>query len=170
MSQSVTGVQYPQAVGRIDGNTNYASKQYVVANGITINAGDFVYFTSGTVTNATVNGARLIGMAEGTATGNASGTVTVLVCVDPMMRYLIKSTTALTISNNTNSNLGQYFDVTGATGAQTVSVTGTTLGAFLLLDVPGTTTFPNTGINIPSGTTVGLFMIVNNFIAPYVAS
>jgi hypothetical protein len=170
MAQTVTGTQYPAAIGRIDGHTNYASKDYVVASGVTINANDFVYFSSGTVTNASVNGARLIGMAEGTATGNATGTVVVKVCIDANMRYLIKSTTALTISNNTNSNIGQYFDITGATGAQTVSVTGTTVGAFVLIDAPGTTTFPNTGIQIPSGTTVGVFVLVNSFTNPYVAS
>jgi hypothetical protein len=170
MGQTVTGTQYPAAVGRIDGHTTYATKQYVVANGVTINAGDFVYFSSGTVTNATVNGARLVGMAEGTATGTATGTVTVLVCIDPFMRYVIKSTTALAITNGTNADLGQYFDITGATGAQTVSVTGTTLGAFVLIDVVGSATFPNTGLAIPSGTTVGVFVLVNSFLNPYVAS
>jgi len=170
MSQTVTGVQYPAAIGRIDGHTNYASKDFVVASGVTINAGDFVYFSSGTVTNASVNGARLIGMAEGTATGTSTGSVLVKVCIDPMMRYMLKSTTALAITNGTNSDIGQYFDITGATTAQTVSVTGTTLGAFVLLDVPGTATLPNTGIAIPSGTTVGIFKLVNSFLEPYVAS
>jgi hypothetical protein len=170
MSQTVTAVQYPMAVGRYDGHTNYSSKDFVVASGVTINAGDFVYFSSGTVTNASVNGARLVGMAEGTATGTATGTVTVLVCIDPHMRYILKSTTALAISNGTNSDIGEYFDITGATGAQTVSATGTTLGAFVLLDVPGSTTFPSLGISIPSGTTVGVFALVNSFLFPYVAS
>lgn len=170
MSQTVTAVQYPSAIGRIDGHTNYASKDFVVASGVTINAGDFVYFSSGTVTNATVNGARVVGMAEGTAIGNATGTVTVTVCIDPNMRYLIKSTTTLAITNGTNADIGQYFDLAGATGAQTVSLTGTTLGAFVLLDVPGSSTFVGTGISIPSGTTVGVFSLVNSFVSPYVAS
>ena len=181
MSQTVLTVQYSQAVGRIDGHTNYASRDCVVASGVTINPGDFVYYSSGTVTNATVNGARLIGMAEGPSlsatgvaggavAGNASGTVIVKVCIDPMMRYIMKSTTSLTISNGTNSNIGQYFDITGTTGAQTVSNTGTTLGAFVLLDVPGSTTFPSLGVSIPSTTTVGLFQLVNSFLSPYVAS
>ena len=170
MAQTVTGVQYPVAIGRIDGHTNYASKDFVVANGVTINAGDFVYFSSGTITNASVNGARLLGMAEGTGTGNATGTVRVKVCVDRNMLYLLKSTTALTVSNGTNADIGQYFDITGATTVQTVSVTGTTLGAFLLVDVPGTATLPSSGISIPSGTTVGVFKLVNSFLNPYVAS
>jgi hypothetical protein len=170
MSQTVPVYQYSMPFGRLDGKTNYATREYVVANGVTINNGDFVYFSSGTVTNASVNGARLAGMAMGNVTGNSSGTNTVLVTIDPFMRYLIKSTTSLTVSNNTNSNIGQYFDITGATGAQTVSNTGTTLGAFVLVDVPGTATFPNTGLNIPSTTTVGLFVLVNSFLLPYVAS
>lgn len=170
MGQTVTGVQYPQMLGRTDGHTNYASRQYVVASGVTINAGDFVYFSSGTVTNATVNDARLVGMSESTGTGNATGTVTVLVCIDPMMRYLLKSTTALAITNGTNADIGQYFDITGATGAQTVSLTGTTLGAFVLLDVPGTASLPTAGLVVPSGTTVAVFQLVNSFTNPYVAS
>jgi len=170
MAQTISVFQYSAPFGRMDGHTAFATKEYPVANGVTVTNGDFVYFSSGTVTNASVNGARLVGMAQGTVVGNSSGTNTVLVIVDPFMRYLMKSTTSLTISNNTNSNIGQYFDITGATGAQTVSNTGTTLGAFLLLDVPGTTTFPNTGLNIPSSTTVGLFVLVNSFVNPYVAS
>ena len=170
MSQTITAVQYPAAIGRTDGHTNYASKDFVVASGVTINEGDFVYFSSGTVTNASVNGARLVGMAEGTATGNSTGTVTVTVCIDPNMRYLLKSTTALAISNGTNSYIGQYFDLAGATGAQTVSATGTTLGAFVLLDVPGSSTLPSVGVSIPSGTTVGVFGLINSFLSPYVAS
>lgn len=169
MGQSVAGVQYPAAIGRIDGHTNYATREYVVANGVTINAGDFVYFASGVVTNATVNQARLVGMAEGTATGNSSGTVTVLVCIDPMMRYLVKSTTSLAVTNNTNANVGQYFDISGSTGNQVAAVNGTTAGALVLVDVPGTTTMPNTGLLIPSGINVGIFCIVNNYLNPYVA-
>lgn len=170
MSQTVTAVQYPQAIGRFDGHTNYASRDFVVASGVTINEGDFVYFSSGTVTNASVNGARLVGMAEGTATGTATGAVSVTVCIDNNMRYLLKSTTTLTVSNGTCSDIGEYFDITGATGAQTVSLTGTTLGAFVLVDVPGTTTYPGVGLVIPSGTYVGVFILVNSFNNPYVAS
>lgn len=174
MSQTVTGVQAPAAIGRIDGHTNYASQSFVVASGVTINAGDFVYFTtSGTVTNATVNGARLVGMAEGTAVGNSTGTVTVLVCIDRNMRYLIKSTTALTISNGTvaTDGIGTYYDIAGTTGAQTVSYTGTTLGAFVLIAAPGMTGFPQTGLSgLPSGSYYGVFVLVNSFLNPYVAS
>ena len=171
MAQTVTGVLYPVAIGRIDGHTNYASKDFVVANGVTINAGDFVYFSSGTVTNAAAYQQRLIGIAEGTATGNSTGTVLVKVCIDENMRYMIKSATALTISNGTNADIGQYFDITSGTGggAQTVTLVGTTVGQFVLLDVPGTATLPNTGLNIPSGTTVGIFKLVNSFLNPYVA-
>ena len=181
MGQTVPVTQTPQMLGRIDGHTNYASKTYVVGSGVTINAGDFVYLASGVATNASVNGARLLGMAEGPSVpltgptgapvaGTSTGTVVVNVCIDPMMRYLIKSTTALAITNGTNADIGQYFEITGATGAQTVSLTGTTLGALVLLDVPGSATFPIDGIAIPSGTTVGMFQLVNSFLFPYVAS
>lgn len=170
MSQTVTGVQAPQAIGRIDGHTNYASKDFVVASGVTINAGDFVYFSSGTVTNASVNGARLVGMAEGTVTGNSTGTKTITVCIDPNMQYLIKSTTSLAITNGTNSYVGQYFDITGATGAETVSATGTTLGAFVLVAVPGQTGYPSTGIAGLTANVYGIFVLVNSFLNPYVAS
>lgn len=171
MAQTVTAVQTAVPVGRYDGHTNYASKDFVVASGVTINAGDFVYFSSGTVSNAAAYQARLIGVAEGTATGNATGTVTVTVCIDPHMRYLIKSATALAITNGTNADIGQYFDVTSGTGGgvQTVTLVGTTLGQFVLLDVPGSSTFVSTGISIPSGTTVGIFALVNSFLFPYVA-
>lgn len=171
MSQTVTAVQTPDAIGRIDGHTNYASKDFVVASGVTINEGDFVYFSSGTVTNAAAYQARLIGMAEGTATGVANGSVLVKVCIDENMRYMIKSATALTVSNGTSADIGQYFDITSGTGggAQTVTLVGTTVGQFVLLDFPGTATLPNTGVSIPSGTTVGIFKLVNSFLNPYVA-
>jgi hypothetical protein len=181
MPQTIPVVQYPMPLGDIDGATNFATKEFVVANTVTINYGDFVYLLNGTVTNASVNGARLIGMAlgqgnqqnpppTGPITGNATGTNTVLVVIDPHARYLLKSTTALPITNNTNVDIGQYFDITGSTGAQTVSLTSTTLGAFLLVDVPGTATFPNTGISLPAGVTVGVFVLINSALAPYVAS
>ena len=122
MSQTVTGVLAPAAIGRIDGHTNYASKAYVVTSGVTINAGDFVYFASGCVTNATVNGARILGMAEGTATGTATGTVTVLVCIDRNMQYLVKTAAALTVANGTNAYVGTYFDLSGGTGATNLNI------------------------------------------------
>lgn len=173
MSQTVTAVQSPAAIGRIDGHTNYASAEFVVANGVTINAGDFVYFSSGTVTNATVSQARLVGMSEGTATGNSTGTVTVLVCIDHNMKYLLKGNAATfaTVTNGTSTSVGQYFDIAGATGAQTITVSsaGATTGQFVCLAVPGMTSFPNTGIQGLTANQYGIFALISSFVAPYVA-
>jgi hypothetical protein len=168
MSQTVTAVQAPAAIGRIDGHTNYASKAYVVTSGVTINAGDFVYFASGYVTNTTVNGARILGMAEGTATGNATGTVTVLVCIDRNMQYLVKTAAALTITNGTNAYVGTYFDLSGATGAQIATYQGTTTGQLLLVGALGMPGLPSFGL---AGVTnlYGIFTLVSSALNPYVS-
>jgi hypothetical protein len=168
MSQTVTGVLAPAAIGRIDGHTNYASKAYVVTSGVTINAGDFVYFASGCVTNATVNGARILGMAEGTATGTATGTVTVLVCIDRNMQYLVKTAAALTVANGTNAYVGTYFDLSGATGNQILTYQGATTGQFLLVGCIGMNGLPSFGI---SGLTniYGIFVLVSSALNPYVS-
>lgn len=172
MSQTVTAVQAPAAIGRIDGHTNYASMDLVVASGVTVNAGDFVYFTSGTVTNATVEAARLVGMAEGTVTGTATGTKTVTVCVDRNMKYLLKGDAVFaSVSNGASTSVGQYFDITGATGAQLVDVDtgGATTGQFLCIGVPGTTGFPSLGLQGLTANLYGVFVLVSSFINPYVA-
>jgi hypothetical protein len=174
MSQTVTAVLAPVAIGRYDGHTNYASGTFVVANGVTINEGDFVYFsgTTGTITNASVSQARILGLAEGTATGNSTGTVTVLVCIDPHMRYLIKGATAFaTVSNGTSTSVGQYYDIAGATGAQTITTSsaGTTTGQFLCIAVPGMTTFPSTGITGLTANNYGIFVLISSALNPYVS-
>lgn len=171
MSQTVTAVQAPAAIGRYDGHTNYASADFVVANGATVNAGDFVYFSSGTVTAAAAYQTRLVGMAEGTATGNATGTVTVTVCIDPHMKYLLKTVTSLAITNGTTAYIGQYFDITNGTGpgAQTATLVGTTAGQFVLLSVPGATGFPSLGLQGLTANLYGIFALVNSFLNPYVA-
>lgn len=172
MSQTVTAVQAPAAIGRIDGHTNYASQDFVVASGVTVNAGDFVYFTSGTVTNATVSGARLVGMAEGTAVGNATGTVTVTVCIDRNMRYLLKGATNFaSVTNGTSTSIGQYYDIAGTTGNQTITTSGGggTTGQFVCLTVPGVTGFPNLGLQGLTANAYGVFLLVSSFINPYVS-
>jgi hypothetical protein len=172
MSQTVTAVQAPAAIGRIDGHTNYASMDFVVASGVTINAGDFVYFTNGTVTNATVSGARLVGMAEGTAVGNATGTVTVTVVIDRNMKYLLKGATAFaSVNNGASTSVGQYYDISGTTGAQTITTSGggATTGQFVCIGVPGTTNFPNLGLQGLTANLYGVFVLVSSFINPYVA-
>jgi hypothetical protein len=174
MSQTVTAVQAPAAIGRIDGHTNYASLTLPVVSGVTINAGDFVYFSgaTGTITNASVSGARLLGMSEQTVTGNATGTNTCLVCIDRNMKYLLKGATAFaTVANGTSTSVGQYYDISGATGNQSITTSGagTTTGQFLCLAVPGMTTFPNTGLAGLTANLYGVFILISSALNPYVA-
>lgn len=112
-------------LGCFDGRTNFATYSFVIASGVTINAGDFVYFASGQITNASVPGALLVGMALETATGNAGGTVKALVCVDQDMRYLLQNDNIGTTFGLTH--VGQKFDLIGAAGAQLVDTS--TVGA-----------------------------------------
>lgn len=112
---------------------SFVTKEYPVANGVTVTDGDFVYWAGGRVTNATVAGATLLGIVQGgqsndvsvvtsalgspvAATGNSAGTVTVLVIVDPNVKVLM--------SYNQAPALGARYNISGATGAQTVNVTG----------------------------------------------
>lgn len=163
MSQTVTAVQAPQALGRIDGHTNYATREYVVANGVTINEGDFVKNTAGTVTNASMTGdSRPLGMALGTATGNAGGTVTVLVCVDPNMLYLIKSSSTAFAATDRLS----YFDLANAN--QIANTASTTTGAFILLHL-GNDTVPNSPVTAIAGANTasyGIFKLVESALNP----
>jgi hypothetical protein len=115
-----------QLLGRADGNTNFSTQSFVVTSGVTINKNDFVYLSSGKLTNASVDGQKFIGVALETQVGVAAGTIKCLVCVDPTMRYLVKNDNIGTTFAATH--VGTYFDVTGATNAQLVdtSTTGTT--------------------------------------------
>lgn len=111
--------------GRLDGKTNFATRNFSVASGVTVTTGDFVYFSSGRITSATIAGALAAGMVLETATGNAGGTVTAKVCIDPWMLYLLKNDNDTTTFAATH--VGTKFDLIGATGAQLVdtSTTGT---------------------------------------------
>lgn len=142
-------------LGRVDGNTNYATAKFTITSGVTVTSGDFVYQdAAGRITNASIGTQRLVGVALETATGTA-GTVQALICIDPFMRYLLK-----------NDNLGTTFAVThvltnfdliGATGAQLVdtSTTGTS-GQLLCLEY-------NPQIDpVASDTTYGIFMIAEH--------
>lgn len=122
-------------LGTVDGKTNAATLSLPVANGVTVTAGDFVYFDgSGRVTNATIAGARLIGMAQETATGNSGGTVETLIIVEPNAKYLIDNDNVGTTFAATH--VGDYFDLVGATGAQLVdtSSTSNTTGQLVCLE------------------------------------
>lgn len=150
-------------LGYIDGGTNYATYSFPVASGVTVTAGDFVYFASGRITSATVAGARIIGTALETAAGNAGGTVSALVAIDEGIRYLLQNDNIGTTFAATH--VGQYFDLIGATGAQLVdtSTVSQTLGQVLCLEY-------NPQIDpVKTDLTYGVFLLVNSALDPYVA-
>ena len=148
-----------QMLGRADGNTNFSTQSFVVTSGVTITKGDFVYFASGKITNASIATQKTIGMAMETATGNAGGTVKCLVCVDPTMRYLLDNDNLGTTFAATH--VGTYFDLIGATGAQLVdtSTTGTT-GTLLCLEY-------NPQVDpVRNDTSWGTFVIAEHYFYP----
>lgn len=139
-------------LGRADGKANFATQEFVVTSGVTITTGDFVYDDgSGRVTNSSVATQLLVGCALQTATGT-SGTVKVLVCIDPYMRYLLKNDNIGTTFGATH--VLRKFDLIGATGAQLVdtSTVGTS-GQLICLEY-------NPVIDpVAADTTYGVFMI-----------
>lgn len=110
-------------VGTLHGSTNGVAREFVVGNGVTVTEGDFVYFASGVVTNATVAGARLAGVAVSTVVGN--GTRKVKVLVGDKNLYVVDNDNVGTTFAATH--VGQCFDLVGATGAQLVDTS--TVGA-----------------------------------------
>lgn len=147
-------------LGRTDGNTNFATYSFPVANGVTVTSGDLVYLTGGFLSSATITGdSRPIGMVQETATGNAGGTVKALVCIDPMMRYLLQSDGSGTFDG---TSVGKYFDLTGATGAQKVlgSSSSTTTGVLICLEY-------NPVVDpVSTDTTYGVFKLVESALSP----
>ncbi len=146
----------PRFVKNLDGRSNAVELSFPVASGVTVTAGDLVYFASGRVTSATITGARLIGQAQSTATGNAGGSVTVLVLVDDSAVFLISNDNIGTTF--AASHVGQYFDLIGATGAQLVdtSTVSATTGQLLCLEY-------NPKIEpVKSDLTYGLFKIAEH--------
>ncbi len=148
-------------LGNIDGGANFATYSFPVASGVTVTAGDFVYFSSGRITSATITGdPRPIGMVLGTATGNAGGSVTALVNIDDDTRYLLQQDNVGTTF--AASHVGQYFDLIGATGAQLVdtSTVSTTTGVLLCLEY-------NPQIDpVKADLTYGVFMLVESATDP----
>lgn len=120
----------PQIVGSVIGRYNGVTKEYPVANGVTVSDGDIVYLASGRVTNATIGSAgALLGVVSGgqstdpsnfgtsqQATGDAAGSVRVLVHVEPSSKIQV----AVTNGTLTAAQVGTCFNLTGATGVQTV--------------------------------------------------
>lgn len=128
-----------QYIGSAVSPASAVTKEYPVASGVTVYNGDFVYLTSGRVTNASIAGATLLGMVVGqnsadpsnhtesySATGNAGGTVKVLVIVEPNAKFVVDNDNVGTTFAVTH--VGQCFDLTGNGDAQLVdtSTVGTT--------------------------------------------
>lgn len=109
--------------GNLDGKSNRATLHVPVADGVTVSRGDFVYMTGGRLTSASIAGVALLGMADGTATGNTAGSVTVPVIVDPNAKFLVENDNVGTTF--AASHVGTYFDLTGATGAQLLDTSST---------------------------------------------
>jgi hypothetical protein len=147
-----------QLLGRADGNTNYSTQYFIVTNGVTVNKGDFVYFASGRITNSSIGGQKLLGMALETAVGT-SGSVKCAVCVDPTMRYLIDNDNDTTTFGATHP--GTYFDLIGATGAQLVDTSSTsTTGQLLCLEY-------NPQVDpVRTDTSWGTFVIAEHYFYP----
>lgn len=147
-------------LGNIDGGTNYATMAFPVGSGVTVTAGDFVYFSSGRITSATITGdSRPVGMALETATGNAAGTVAALVAIDDDLRYLLQSDGSGTFDA---TSVGKYFDLTGATGVQKVlgSSSSTTTGVLICVEY-------NPQIDpVKTDTTYGVFLLVESALDP----
>lgn len=147
-------------LGNVEGGSNFAQYGFVVANGVTVTAGDFVYLTSGKLSSATITGdSRPLGMVTETATGNAAGTVTANVAIDDSLRYLLQSDGSGTFDA---TSPGKYFDLTGATGAQKVlgSSSSATTGVLLCLEY-------NPQIDpVKTDTTYGVFLLVESALDP----
>lgn len=134
-----------QYMGRDQGHTNGVTRKYAVASGATVYDGEFVYLSSGRVTSASIAGKRLLGTVvggdtedldrsySGSATGDAGGTVQVLVNVERDARYLCKADNVGTTLAATHE--GTYFDLVGNPGSQLVdsSSTSATTGQLLLI-------------------------------------
>lgn len=152
--------KYITFLGNIDGKSNAVTMSLPVASGVTVTAGDFVYFASGRITSASVAGARLIGQVQETAAGNAGGTVKALVVVDPAAKYLVQNDNLGTTF--AASHVGQYIDLIGATGAQLAdtSTVSQTVGQLLCLEY-------NPQIDpVRTSTDYGVFKIAEHAFSP----
>ena len=152
-------------LGRDEGHTNSVTREYPVADGATVYDGEFVTLVDGRVTSASIAGAALLGTVVGgdtqnmvrsysaSATGNAGGTVKVLVNIERDARYLCKSDQVGTTLAVTH--VDSYFDLTGSPGSQLVdSSTVSTTGQLALIKF-------NPGIR-GTDATYGIFRIAEN--------
>ena len=156
-----------QLVGNLAGKINGVTKEFAVVSGATVYDREFVYLdpTTGRVTSASIPGVRLLGTVVGgnsgdldrayaaSATGNAGGTVKVLVNIDKDALYLLKNDNLVTTFDATH--VGDYFDLIGNPGSQLVDTsTASTTGQLVCVGyaplIRGT------------DTTYGLFRIAEN--------
>lgn len=129
------------------------TRKFKVTNGTTITKGDFVYFASGLLTNASVATQKVVGCANETVVGTGSNTCEVIVNFDAM--YVMANDNLVTTFGSTHP--GTFFDLIGATGAQLIDTSTTsTTGTMVCLEY-------NPQISpYATDTTVGLFMIAEN--------
>lgn len=153
-------------LGRDEGHTNNVTREYAVANGATVYDGEHVYLSGDRVTSASIAGKRLLGTVvggdtqnldrsySGSATGNAGGTVKVLVNIERDARYLMKSDNVGTTL--AASHVGQYFDLVGNPGSQLIdsSTVSATSGQMVLIQF-------NPGIR-GTDSTYGIFRMAEN--------
>ena len=128
---------YAEYINREDAQSNSATRECAVANGVTVYNCDFVGYTAaGRVTSAGVASLRLLGMVMGgpsrikgrsqrtsvgsslSATGDVNGTVKVLVNIEPRAEYLLKASAALTAAQ-----VGSTFNLQGSAGSQLINAT-----------------------------------------------
>lgn len=125
-----------QWIGSAISGATGVTKEYPVADGVTVTDGDFVYLTAGRVTNASIGGVPLLGLVNGkqsnrfddhsealTTTGDSAGTKKVLVIVEPNAKFIVTKATDFAASD-----VGQRYDISGATGAQVASGTAGATG------------------------------------------
>jgi hypothetical protein len=138
-----------QLIGSVTGGYNAVTKEYPVADGVTVTAGQFVFLTSGRVTDASVEGDTLLGMVIGgqsndlgntvataatTTLGDTAGTTKVLVAVGPDNKYVIDNdNTGTTFAA---SHVGQCFDLAASLDDAQVIDTSTvgTTGQFQCIE------------------------------------
>ena len=134
-------------------NGTAITRDFVVTNGVTVTKGDFVYYASGLITNASIATQKVIGCANETVVGD--GTLTCEVIVNPDALYLVDNDNVSTTFAVTHQ--GTYFDLTGATGAQLVDTnTTSTTGQLVCIEY-------NPQIQpYESDTSMGLFAIAES--------
>ncbi len=155
-----------QLVGNLAGKINGVTKEFAVTSGVTVHDREFVYLdANGRVSSESIAGVRLLGTVVGansgdldrayaaSATGNAGGTVKVLVNIDKDALYLLKNDNVA--GTFAAEDVGEYFDITGSAGSQLVDTsTASTTGQLLCVGY-------NPAIR-GTDSTYGLFRIAEN--------